>query len=49
MPDTPDRFVVHVLCALLLLARVADLGTTYLATPSLALEANPIVRKLSAV
>ena len=36
----------HVLCALLLLARIGDVGTTYLVTPTLELEANPIVRKL---
>src|SRR5579864_9285673 len=36
----------HVLCALLLIARLGDIGTTYLATPRLRLEANPIVRKL---
>src|SRR5262245_50648274 len=36
----------HVLCALLLLSRIADLGTTWLVTPKLRLEANPIVQKL---
>ena len=36
----------HVLCALLLLARIGDVGTTYLVTPNLTLEANPIARKL---
>ncbi len=36
----------HVLCALLLLARIGDVGTTYLVTPTLELEANPIARKL---
>jgi hypothetical protein len=36
----------HVLCALLLLSRIGDIGTTYLVTPNLLLEANPIVRKL---
>lgn len=36
----------HVLCALLLIARLGDVGTTYLLTPHLTLEANPIVRKL---
>lgn len=36
----------HVLCALLLLARIGDVGTTFLLTPSLELEANPIIRKL---
>ena len=36
----------HVLCALILLGRVGDIVTTYLATPKLRLEANPIMRKL---
>ena len=36
----------HVLCALLLLSRIGDIGTTYLVTPNLILEANPIARKL---
>ena len=35
-----------VLCGLLLLSRIGDIGTTYLVTPNLMLEANPIVRKL---
>ena len=35
----------HVLCALLLIGRLGDVGTTYLATPTLALEANPLVRR----
>lgn len=35
----------HVLCALLLIARIGDIGTTYLVSPTLELEANPIVRK----
>lgn len=36
----------HVLCALLLISRIGDVGTTYLITPNLILEANPIVRKI---
>jgi hypothetical protein len=36
----------HVLCALLLIARIGDVATTFLATPNLVLEGNPIVRKL---
>jgi hypothetical protein len=36
----------HILCALLLVARLGDIGTTWLATPKLLLEGNPIVRKL---
>jgi hypothetical protein len=34
------------LCGLLLLSRIGDIGTTYLITPNLILEANPIARKL---
>jgi hypothetical protein len=36
----------HVLCGVLLVSRVGDVATTYLITPTLELEANPIVRKL---
>jgi hypothetical protein len=36
----------HALAALLFLARLADIVSTRLASPRLALEANPIVRKL---
>jgi hypothetical protein len=36
----------HVLFLLLLISRIGDLGTTYLVTPTMALEANPIARKL---
>jgi hypothetical protein len=36
----------HSLAILVLLSRLGDVGTTYLATPNLKLEANPIVRKL---
>ena len=35
----------HVLFVLLLVARLGDVGTTFLATPRLRLEANPIARK----
>jgi hypothetical protein len=35
----------HLLCALILLSRLGDIGSTYLITPKLKLEANPIVRK----
>lgn len=34
------------LCVLLLISRLGDILSTYLVTPSLALEANPIVKKL---
>lgn len=40
------QHVEHVLCVLLLLARIGDVTTTWLVTPTLRLEANPIVRKL---
>jgi hypothetical protein len=36
----------HLLCALILLARIGDIGSTYLVTPTLKLEANPIMRRL---
>ncbi len=36
----------HLLCGLILLSRLGDIGSTYLVTPRLKLEANPIVRKV---
>ena len=36
----------HLLCAIILFARLGDIGSTYLATPSLKLEANPIMKRL---
>ena len=36
----------HSLAALVLIARLGDIGSTYLATPRLVLEANPIARRL---
>jgi hypothetical protein len=36
----------HLLAALILLARIGDIGSTYLATPRLVLEANPLARRL---
>jgi hypothetical protein len=36
----------HSLAALVLVARLGDIGSTYLATPRLVLEANPIARRL---
>jgi len=36
----------HVVAGMLLLARIGDIGTTFLATPTLKLEQNPIVKKL---
>lgn len=36
----------HIVAGLLLLARIGDIGSTYLATPNLLLESNPVARKL---
>ena len=36
----------HLLCGLILISRLGDIGSTYLLTPNLKLEANPFVRKL---
>jgi hypothetical protein len=36
----------HSLAALILVARIGDIASTYLATPRLVLEANPIARRL---
>lgn len=36
----------HLIAFLLLLARIGDVGSTYLLTPNLKLEANPVVRRL---
>ena len=36
----------HLLCATVFISRLGDIGTTYIATPKLELEANPIIRKL---
>jgi hypothetical protein len=38
--------LAHVLCALILLGRLGDIISTWLITPRLDLEANPLVRKL---
>jgi hypothetical protein len=38
--------LAHLLCLLILLARLGDIGSTYLITPTLKLEANPIVKRL---
>jgi len=38
--------IEHVLCFLILVSRLGDIISTYLVTPTLKLEANPIVRKL---
>ncbi|MCZ6598439.1 MAG: hypothetical protein O7B99_12425 [Planctomycetota bacterium] len=36
----------HFLCIVILIGRIGDIGSTWLVTPRLKLEANPIVRKL---
>ena len=38
--------LAHVLCGLILLGRLGDIISTWLITPKLDLEANPIVRRL---
>jgi len=42
----PAGYLEHVLCGMLFIARIGDVGTTYLASPTLKFEANPIVRRL---
>jgi hypothetical protein len=46
MSDFAYAHLNHVLCVLILVSRIGDIGTTYLVTPTLALEANPIMRRL---
>jgi len=41
-----DPVFPHVLAALVLVSRLADVGSTYLASPGLLLEANPIARRI---
>jgi len=36
----------HLLCVLILISRLGDIGSTYLVTPKLKLESNPIIRRL---
>jgi hypothetical protein len=36
----------HILCALIFVGHAGDVGSTYLVTPTLKLEANPLARKL---
>ena len=38
--------LTNLLCGVLLLSRIADLGSTYLVSPQLRLEANPIAHRL---
>jgi hypothetical protein len=40
------EYLPHILCAMLLISRIGDVVTTYLVTPNLVLEANPIARVL---
>lgn len=46
MLDLSSDNLKHVLCGLILLSRIGDIGTTFLITPKLVLEANPIARRL---
>lgn len=46
MHEFVQRNVESVLCVLLLVARIADVGSTWLVTPRLLLETNPIARRL---
>jgi hypothetical protein len=46
MSDFFYQHMNHALCILILVSRIGDIGTTYLVTPTLEIEANPIVRKL---
>lgn len=40
------RLLQHVLCGLILLGRIGDIISTWLITPKLELEANPVLRRL---
>jgi hypothetical protein len=42
---TQGRNFEHALALLILIGRVGDIGSTYLVTPTLKLEANPFVRR----
>jgi hypothetical protein len=42
----PADSIKDLVAFLLLLARLGDIGSTYLATPTLKLEANPVARRL---
>ena len=45
MHDFISAHLVHVVAVLAILSRLADVGTTYLVSPTLKLEANSIVRR----
>src|SRR4030095_6516125 len=46
MSEILYRHLDHVVAALVLVSRIGDIATTYFVTPTLSLEANPIVRRL---
>lgn len=43
--QSTDTALEHAIAALVLLGRLGDIGSTYLITPNLTLEANPLVRR----
>lgn len=45
MNSLPAHDYQHLLAILILVARIGDIGTTYILTPNLKLEANPMMRK----
>jgi len=45
MELTDERVFTHFLVGLVLLSRLADVGSTYLVSPTLALEANPVANR----
>src|SRR5690242_5109760 len=46
MQSASNAWIAHILGFLILVGRAGDLLSTWLATPKLKLEANPIVRRL---
>ena len=46
MKDFIYNNFTHFLCLMVLISRLADILSTYLITPTLKLESNPIVKKL---
>jgi len=46
MPNAINANFEHILCVLILITRLGDIISTRLATPTLILEANPLVRRL---
>lgn len=45
MSSLPANDYQHLLAILILVARIGDIGTTYILTPNMKLEANPMMRK----